>query len=65
MTCLQYLIILTACNCASPGSANSNCNSNGVCTCNTGYTGNKCDSCAATYYMSGGACTGNHFLSSA
>ena len=52
-------LILTACNCIGVGSVDSNCDPSGVCTCNTGYTGNKCGQCTATYYRpSGNLCSG-------
>ena len=30
----------------------------GVCTCNDGYTGDKCDSCADGWFMINGVCNG-------
>ena len=32
------------------------CNADGVCTCSTGYTGDKCDVCASEYFKSDSLC---------
>ena len=50
------------CGCDSDGSSSSSCIS-GNCTCKTGYTGDKCDSCESDYYKSGSNCTGKTFVS--
>ena len=41
------------------GSKDASCtDSGGVCTCNTGYTGTKCDFCADGWFMINGVCYG-------
>ena len=52
MYLLRSLFVISACGCMTAGSKDASCtDSDGVCTCNTGYTGSKCDSCADGYYM--------------
>ena len=34
----------------------------GVCTCNEGYSGDKCDSCADGWFMINGVCQGKFTL---
>ena len=36
---------ISACACHSEGSLSSNCDTNGYCSCNNGYDGEKCDPC--------------------
>ena len=48
------------------GSSSVSCSLSGVCTCNTGYSGDKCDTCQSGYFNqtgSGSNCTGNIFAS--
>jgi len=42
--------VCVSCGCHSLGSNNTLCDSNGVCQCNEGYTGTKCDVCLASFY---------------
>ena len=51
----RFLNVL-ACECSNPGQAstNSSCNDSGACTCNPTFTGDKCDTCIANYYMVNG-----------
>ena len=56
------MLFCLACGCYTEGSSNSSCNSTGQCTCETGYTGDKCDSCESEYYKSGSNCTGKNFV---
>mmetsp|Transcript_13357 Transcript_13357/g.20137 ORF Transcript_13357/g.20137 Transcript_13357/m.20137 type:complete len:4168 (+) Transcript_13357:169-12672(+) len=42
------------CNCRSNGRTGTSCTSSGVCDCQTGWAGSKCQNCAPTYYESGG-----------
>ena len=51
------------CGCYSDGSSSSSCTLSGICTCNTNYTGNTCDSCKSDYYKSGSNCIGKTFAS--
>ena len=37
------LVIISACGCDDTGSSNSECTDSGVCTCEDGYKGAKCD----------------------
>ena len=56
---LRSLFVISACSCMTAGSKDASCtDSNGDCTCNTGYTGSKCDSCANEYFMDDGKCKG-------
>ena len=49
-----------SCQCNSVGSLNLNCNSNGKCSCKSGYTSDKCNQCASGYFKEkSGRCTGN------
>ena len=51
--------MITACNCNTLGSDNLNCTSNdGVCSCKSGFTGEKCNLCAGGYQKEqSGECT--------
>jgi hypothetical protein len=44
------IILSLGCGCSSPGSIGTGCNSGGVCSCNTGFTGTKCNQCLPGYY---------------
>ena len=44
------------------GSSSTICDSNGACTCNMGYAGDKCDECAPDYFKVGSNCTGKSFM---
>ena len=69
------MLFCLACECDADGSTSSLCDSIGICTCETGYTGGKCDSCDAgytgdkcggcdaAYYKSGSNCIGKTFVS--
>ena len=47
------------CKCDPEGSSSIECSSNGQCTCNIGYTGEKCDICADTFFsQERGKCAG-------
>ena len=49
----HYLINISACNCKSEGSSSPICNKEtGKCTCKDGFTGDKCDQCAAGHFGS-------------
>merc|ERR1711884_394623 len=45
-----------ACQCDVQGSVDNTCNAEGVCTCNHGYTGDKCDECIPHHYMHNNVC---------
>ena len=59
---LRNLInFIKECSCNVDGSLNSDgskctstdkcpCNTDGICTCKIGYTGDKCDECEASYF---------------
>ena len=49
---------MTECLCDTVGSIDLSCNANGICSCNVGYDGDKCDQCATGYYLSNGICQG-------
>ena len=38
------------CGCDSNGSTTLQCNANGKCNCQVGYSGDKCNQCAADYF---------------
>ena len=49
----------TECLCKTVGSVDTSCTDDaGVCTCNEGYSGDKCDSCADGWFMINGVCHG-------
>ena len=48
--------ISLACNCDVSGSSSTSCSSSGVCSCKTGYTGEKCSSCLPGYHKAGSEC---------
>ena len=49
----------TECLCNTVGSVDTSCTDDaGVCTCNEGYSGDKCDSCADGWFMINGVCHG-------
>ena len=51
--------ISSECLCNTVGSVDTSCTDDGgVCTCNTGYTGTKCDTCADGWFMINGVCYG-------
>ena len=56
--CYFYL----ECKCDLVGSSSTICDSNGACTCNMGYAGDKCDECAPDYFKVGSNCTGKSFM---
>ena len=42
------------------GSNDISCNSNGICNCNEGYKGDKCEMCDTGYYQeTSESCKGN------
>jgi len=43
------------CKC-HPNGSNGNCDSTGVCECNSGYLGDKCNMCTSGYYDGGSGC---------
>ena len=57
------MLFLLACECDPHGSSSTSCSSSGECTCNPGYTGDKCDNsnCTLGYYSSGSQCFGKSF----
>ena len=42
---MSHFSQISACACHSEGSLSSNCDTNGYCSCNNGYDGEKCDPC--------------------
>ena len=48
-----------ACNCDTNGTDDISCSSNGICNCNEGYDGVKCNLCATGYFQNvNGICQG-------
>ena len=54
---------ITECLCYTVGSLDTSCTDDaGACTCNEGYSGDKCDSCADAWFMINGVCHGKFTL---
>ena len=58
----QFLLsikIPSECKCYTHGSVGIGCTDDGgVCTCNAGYTGTKCNQCQTGWFMVNGICNG-------
>ena len=67
--------LVVDCACSIVGSLNSDgslcsatdpcpCDTNGICSCEKGHTGVKCDECETGYYSTDGSssCSGNYLL---
>ena len=51
--------ITSECKCYTHGSVGIDCTDDGgVCTCNAGYTGTKCNQCETGWFMVNGKCYG-------
>ena len=66
ISCKLILLLLelsAECGCDTVGSTEISCtNDGGHCTCNTGYTGTKCNECADGWYLYNGKCNGMFLL---
>ena len=59
LTILTSIKISSECNCYTLGSVGIGCTDDGgVCTCNSGYKGTKCNECEAGFFMVNGKCNG-------
>ena len=50
------MTMILACQCDVNGAKDQNCDEDGQCNCNEGYTGDRCDSCIDTYFKNDNLC---------
>ena len=57
-------MVFQDCQCDIIGSNSTSCDIDGNCTCKTGYTGEKCDTCLSGYFQDySGICQGIVYIS--